>query len=725
MSLNPTPPTIKKLPDTLINQIAAGEVIDNPVSVVKELIENSLDAGATRIDVRLTNMGYAEICVTDNGQGISPEDVPLAVVKHATSKLSSHNLWDIHTFGFRGEALAALASVSHLTIHTRIASQDTGVAIDADTSSVKPVKREVGTTITARDLFYNTPARLKFTKSERALRLGLKLMLTRYALCHPHLTLNATVEGRSFFQQQGGPADMPFHDALAARVPPLFPDLSAEQLCRLDECAQDYHLTGLIAPPTSHSATRQHQYLFVQRRPVQDKVMGMALKLAFQDFVPAGRFPWAVLFLDLPPAKIDVNVHPAKEEVRFAEPKFLTSWLINALSQPLHQALGQQSTAPTALLMQKEKAATTQPPLKTRTPQEAHTPSVPLAATSPASQDLTLQNSSFQKTHLSSAPPVPSFMKVAEEPHAFDESLPSSGKQPLPSSSSSLPSPSPSPLPSLSSSLASVPASSSAVKATSTVQSDLPLERRPLGRALGQIHASYIVAENEAGLVLVDQHAAHERITYERIKKELTHNQPVALLIPELLTLTAPAVKALTHVQGPLKAWGLHVEPQDAEHVMVYSVPTLLQHKKRSLWVDDLAQALMHDMQQESAWEKQDEHETQGEQEVHDEHKAHGPQNAQDRHPPSDGLPSSSATQAQGFHPKTALDHHLWRAFCVVLGNHACKNSIKANHRLSLDEMNHLLRTMEATPHSGQCNHGRPTSIVLTKQEIARLFGRH
>ena len=245
------------------------------------------------------------------------------------------------------------------------------------------------------------------------------------------------------------------------------------------------------------------------------------------------------------------------------------------------------------------------------------------------------------------------------------------------------------------------------MKPSFPLQENLPLEHRPLGRALGQIHASYIVAENEAGLVLVDQHAAHERITYERIKKELTHNQPVALLIPELLTLTAPAVKALTRVQDPLKAWGLHIEPQDAEHVMVYSVPALLQHKKRSLWVDDLTQALMHDMQQESACEEQDEHE------------------AHDLGQSSGGPSSSGDMRAQGFHPKTTLDHHLWRAFCVVLGNHACKNSIKANHRLSLDEMDHLLRTMEATPHSGQCNHGRPTSIVLTKQEIARLFGRH
>ncbi len=696
MSLKHAPHTIKKLPDTLINQIAAGEVIDSPISVAKELIENSLDAGATRIDVSLTNIGYAEICVADNGQGMSPEDLPLAVVKHATSKLTSHNLWDIHTFGFRGEALAALASVSHLTIHTRTARHDTGRAIDADTSAINPIKRDVGTTITARDLFYNTPARLKFAKSERALRLSLKLMLTRYALCHPHLTLSATLEGRSFFQQPGCPADTPFHEALATRVPPLFPDLSAEQLCRLDERAQDYHLTGLIAPPTSHSATRQHQYLFVQKRPVQDKVMGMALKLAFQDFVPTGRFPWAVLFLDLPPAKIDVNVHPAKEEVRFAEPKFLTSWLINALSHPLHQALGKQSTAPTSLLAHKEKTAPSQPPPKPQEP--AHSLSMPSGAAS----------SAFQKTDASSASPAPSFMKVAEAPAAFDESLALSTEEPpssLPSSSSPSSSPSPSSLSSPDPS--SPPHPSSAVKPSFPLQEDLPLERRPLGRALGQIHASYIVAENEAGLVLVDQHAAHERITYERIKKELTHNQPVALLIPELLTLTAPAVKALTRVQDPLKAWGLHIEPQDAEHVMVYSVPALLQHKKRSLWVDDLTQALMHDMQQESACEEQDEHE------------------AHDLGQSSGGPSSSGDMRAQGFHLKTTLDHHLWRAFCVVLGNHACKNSIKANHRLSLDEMDHLLRTMEATPHSGQCNHGRPTSIVLTKQEIARLFGRH
>ena len=620
-------PPIVKLPESLIDQIAAGEVIEGPLSVVKELVENALDANASTIDIHIQGGGYSEIVISDNGWGISCHDLPLALLKHATSKMTEETLWNIRSLGFRGEALSVIRAVSRLRLESRTHDNPLGFFLTQDVSA-QPVKRAPGTRVCVRDLFYNTPARLKFAKSERAFRLAFKHMLIRYALCYPHVAFKATLDGRDFFEQKAA-ASQNQQEALQVRQKQLLPHMQSHGLF-MDAQEKEYRVFGLIAPPTEHVGTRQNQYLFIQRRPVQDKLFSTSLSLAFQDVIPHGRYPWAILFLDVPPSKIDVNVHPTKQEVRFAEPRFLQNWLTHTIKAHLHGPIGQSfSRIRPGATFTKEPLPLKKTPAETLSTQ-FKIEQTPLSAT-------------YQKTS-------PEVAIVAEEPFTFHHTAPS----PISASSQ---------------------------------QPSLNISTPPLGRALGQIHGTYIIAESEKGLVIIDQHAAAERLLYEKLKTDLSHSQPLSLLVPEFMTLDHASVEALRPALGTLKKWGLHIESHSPTSIVVYSVPTLLKETKMQALVQELADTLSPEIQCEQ---------------LHD----------------------HDATKEAGDTLSTHIDRKIWQVFCHILGERACKNSIKAHKKLSVEEINQLLRDMEETALSGQCNHGRPTSVLLTPQDLARLFKR-
>lgn len=609
-------PTIIELPAHVVDQIAAGEVIEGPLSVVKELIENSLDAGATHIRIDLKGGGYDEITVHDNGCGISADDMPRALLKHATSKLTTGDLWNITSLGFRGEALAVIRSISRLSLESRTKDSPLGSLLADNVPEIQPIKRTTGTTVYVRDLFYNTPARLKFAKSDRAERLALKQLLVRYGLCCPNVGFRATIDDRPFFEQDAFP-QYALEDSLRERLRNLLPHASSPGLF-VSAQDGDYHVRGMIASPLDHHHTRQHQYFFIQNRPVQDKVLATALALAYQDVIPHGRFPWSVVMLDVPPAKIDVNVHPTKQEVRFAEPKFLQSWLLKTLKSQLHGPLGQSFGR-----------------LKTND--------------TPQAQSILANTSPSKPFHYNR----PAFKPNQVMEDVVNLSPPYDGKTSTVKTRD-------------------VPSQSSFAHHTPPEET-LPIENPPLGRVLGQIHASYIVTESKEGLVIIDQHAAAERLAYEKLKKDLTHTAPHALLVPEHITLPETSLDALKPAFEKLKTWGLHLECQSAKSVVAYSVPALLEGTRVTPLIRDLGEAL---------------------------------------------------SQPAAENSETHMEDHLWNTFCHVLGERACKNSIKANHKLSTDEMEHLLRAMEKTSLSGQCNHGRPTSVLLTPADLARLFKR-
>lgn len=594
-------PTIRQLPDYLINQIAAGEVIENPAAAAKELIENALDAGARSIAVDIRQGGKSYISIEDDGCGMTDADLRMAISRHATSKMPGDDLVNISTLGFRGEALPSIGAVARLSITSKARDETQGWQISVNggvADGVQPVACNAGTRVEVRDLFYATPARLKFLRSDQSELLALKGAMTRLAMAHPSVRFSLKSDGRSVMSYN--PCDGRFD-----RVAQIIGDDFTDSAMPLDAQRGEIRLTGYAGLPTYNRGNSLQQYLFVNGRPVRDKLLLGALKGAYSDTLMGHRYPVAALFIDLPAESVDINVHPAKLEVRFRDPSMIRSLLVGAIQQAL-QAHGQRSAAGAVQFQQAVGAPSYQP-----------------------------------------APAYPSY-QPSYAPSVRETAFAGMGAwQPQ-----------------------SRPANASeAIMPPTPVQTQVPQPDYPLGAAKAQLHKTYIITQTADGVVLVDQHAAHERIVYERLKDDMAggtlKRQP--LLVPEIVTLHDDDVLRLTSAAPELEPFGLVIESFGADAVAVREIPAQLADKI------DIG-ALLQDL--------------------------------------ADQLAEGASTEV------------LRDAILSLLARQACHWSVRAGRILNGDEMNTLLRQMESTPLSGQCNHGRPTYVTLSLMDIEKLFAR-
>jgi len=591
-------PIIRQLNETAINQIAAGEVVERPASAIKELVENAIDAGASRIDVDYADGGKRLIQVTDNGCGIASEDLALAMSRHATSKIDGSDLLNIQSFGFRGEALPSLGAVGKLTLTSRTAT-GSGAELQVmggQLSPVRPAAMQPGTRATLRDLFYATPARLKFLRSDRAEAQAIADVVKRLAMAEPAIafSLRDTVTDRMVFQVQAEQGDM--FSALRGRLGQIMGRDFVDNAIAVDAEREGINLTGFAGLPTYSRGAAVAQYLFVNGRPVRDKLLLGALRGAYADFLSRDRHPAVALFVECDPTLVDVNVHPAKSEVRFREPAMVRGLIVSGLRHALAEAGHRASTTVSSAA------------LGAFTPEPTGQPRV------------------YQMDRPRNAP---GYSGLAETATMFE---------PQPSA---------------------------------RVEEDAPqveAQHRPLGAARAQLHENYILSQTEDGLVIVDAHAAHERLVYEKLKAQMANTGvgAQALLIPEVISLSEGDMALLMEQNATLSQMGLSIEPFGQGAVAVQSVPALLGHVDVQRLVLDIVDEL------------------------------------------SDGGTQQSL--------QTQLD--------AILSRVACHGSVRTGRRMQADEMNALLREMEATPHSGQCNHGRPTYVSLAMSDIDKLFGR-
>ena len=598
---------IRQLPPNLINRIAAGEVVERPASVVKELVENAIDAGATRIDVTATGGGLSVIRVADDGAGMGPDDLELAVERHATSKLADDDLSHILTLGFRGEALPSIGAVARLAITSRAkgAREAYQIAVDAGRKSpLKPAARSAGTEVEVRDLFYATPARLKFMKSERAEAAAIADHLKRLALAHPEIAFSLSNGERTTLRLEACPPGLLDH--ALARMGRILGSDFVEDALPVQAARGDMDVEGFAGLPTLHRPNGMQAYLVVNGRPVRDKLIVGTVRAAYGDLVPRGRYPMLALFLTVPPDEVDVNVHPAKTELRFRDPNAVRSLLIGAL----REALGAAGHRATASLSQDALARMVQP----------------------------------------SAMPVPPPGVRAYQSHTRPRSFGLAERAQAPFEAVSEPS----------------------ADMRGRVTEDEAAAGYPLGAARAQVQDTFIIAQTEDALVIVDQHAAHERLVYERLKGALSNGgvSRQMLLIPEVVELDGDAAAALLAASEELERLGLVVEAFGPQAIVVREVPALLGTCDVKGLLSDLAGTLLEAEE--------------------------------------DGEGSRLLAER--------LDH--------VLSTMACHGSVRAGRRLSPEEMNALLRDMEKTPFSGQCNHGRPTYIELKLTDIEKLFQR-
>ncbi len=602
---------IRRLPETLVNRIAAGEVVERPASVVKELVENALDAGAGRIEVGLRAGGAAAITVSDDGCGMTRQEMSLAVLRHATSKLPEDDLAEIRFLGFRGEALPSIAAVARVTLTSRPDEGEEAWLLSIEggkAEAPRPAAGSKGTRIEVRDLFYAVPARLKFLKTERSERMAVEDVVTRLAMANPRVAFRLEADGRRILDL---PAKQELDPAAAglARLGAIMGREFAENALEIDAVREGIRLKGYAGLPTLNRATSRYQYLFVNGRPVRDKLLVGALRGAYQDFLARDRYPLVALFLTLPPEEVDVNVHPAKTEVRFRDSALVRGLLVSAIRHALAGAGHRASTSASNAALGAFRGGGVSHSWPNRG-----------GGTLPAG--------------------------LAERTQAY--------QAPLPDADGVLPD------------LAMPPSAPAAV--TPEAAAVPPDESHPLGAARAQLFATYVVAETTEGLVIVDQHAAHERLVYERMKHSLAASGVArqALLIPEVVELSASAVQALVQRSGELAELGLIIEAFGETALVVREVPALLEKLDLQGLIRDLADEL------------------------------------------------SELGMA------VALKERL----AEVCGTLACHGSVRAGRRLNAEEMNALLREMEATPHSGQCNHGRPTYVSLSRADIEKLFGR-
>ena len=608
---------IRRLPAQTVNRIAAGEVIERPASVIKELVENALDAGARQIDIRYEDGGRSVITVTDDGKGMDTSNLSLAVERHATSKLpDDSDLLNIETMGFRGEALPSIGSVARLTLTSQTEADDSAWELRVDggvKQELRPAPRFGlhGTRVDVRDLFFATPARLKFLKSERSESMAISDVVKRLAMANPHVGFTLTNGARTSLRMTGTPLS---EDGRLVRLSKILGDDFGANAVAVDSEREGIILTGFAGLPTFSRGNSAHQYLFVNGRPVRDKLLHGAVRGAYQDFLARDRHPVVALYVDLPHEHVDVNVHPAKTEVRFRNSGLVRGLIVSALRHALADAGHRASTTVSDYAL--GRIQTGQQSAYVYQGRYGGAPQ----GYAPYKNDPAMQPLIDGMGAMSG--------RVEEAPEGFS-GLPSAGGQRL---------------------------------------DHVPTPAYPLGTARAQLHETYVVAQTQDGIVIVDQHAAHERLVYEEMKQTMA-GQGVprqTLLIPDVVELgETDSARVLARAEE-LAEMGLIIEPFGQGAVCVRETPALLGE------VD--VQGLLRDL--------------------------------------ADDL--SEYDEALSL--KERFEH--------VCGTMACHGSVRAGRRLNGDEMNALLRQMEATPHSGQCNHGRPTYVELKLADIERLFGR-
>ena len=635
--------TIRILPSNLVNRIAAGEVIERPASVIKELVENAIDAGATRIDITLEQAGKNRIIVQDNGKGMSRSELSLAVQRHATSKLPGDDLLDIKYLGFRGEALPSIASISRLQITSRTASEGNAWSLrveGGDVFDIEPAVLTKGTRVEVKDVFYATPARLKFLKSDRTEVSQALDIVTRLSMAHPQVGFTLVSDGRRMLNVDaiipspacgGGLGRGPAAGVITEESPPPQPSpLRGEGVLSrlgalmgkeftinalaLNQQRESVTLTGFAALPTFNRGTSSEQYLFVNHRPVRDKLLLGAIRGAYQDVLAHDRHAVVVLFLDVPPEEVDVNVHPAKAEVRFRDSGLIRGLMVGAIKHALAEAGFRASTSVGG------DALRAFIPSSNGNGHYAYQPhsAPPMGNYAAAQRFFEPLASGYEHDTLTLLP------DAMLAPHARNH------EQPV------------------------------------TQEPDYTLY--PLGAARAQLHQTYIVAETVDGFVLVDQHAAHERLVYENMKAGLAERGIARqkLLIPEVVALDEALAECLLAHQQELLEFGLAVESFGLGTIVVRETPAMLGEVDIVAMVQELADNIRE------------------------------------------------------FGAVLALKERI-EELCGTL---ACHGSVRAGRLLSVAEMNALLRQMEQTPSSGQCNHGRPTYIELKRKDIEKLFGR-
>jgi DNA mismatch repair protein MutL len=606
--------TIRRLPETLVNRIAAGEVVERPAAAVKELVENAIDAGATRIEVRLRTGGQSLIMVEDDGCGMTPDEMELAIERHATSKLPEDRLDQIATLGFRGEALPSIGSVSRMTIASRPRGADSGWAIaveGGDKRIIGPVARSQGTRIEVRELFYATPARLKFMKTIRTETQAVRDTVERLALARPDLGFVLAEEERTLLALNAQTGSDPVA-ARQARLAALLGDEVAVNVLELDEERDGLAISGFVSLPTLNRATPREQYFFVNGRPVKDRQLSGALRGAYMDVLAHDRHPVVALFLEAPADMVDVNVHPAKTEVRFRDSQGVRGLLVGSIRRALEGGGHRASSTVSAATLERFRLGGT-----------------PVRSESPISHAAAARYLPERPSQAARG-----FAEVAQAAFAIVD---------RPSARAEMP-----PL-------------------AEPAQADFAQVRHPLGAARAQLHETYVVAQTQDGIVIVDQHAAHERLTYEKVKHQLAEGRVARqiLLVPEVIELGSARVDALVDAAEALAECGLVIEPFGQGAVLVREAPALLPAGQVVTMVKDLAEEFL-----------------------------------------TDGAGA------------------VGRRLDQVCSSIACHGSVRAGRRLTVEEMNALLREMEATPLSGQCNHGRPTYVELKLGDIERLFGR-
>jgi DNA mismatch repair protein MutL len=588
-------PVIRQLDEAAVNRIAAGEVVERPASAVKELVENALDAGAGRIQVDIADGGKTLIRVTDDGCGMTAEDLPLALSRHATSKIDGSDLLDIRSFGFRGEALPSLGAVGRLTITSRAEGEAAQVTCEGSRMTpVRPAALTRGTVVELRDLFFATPARLKFLRSDRAEMQAVTEVVRRLAMAEPQVgfTLRDVTGGDTRILFRADPQSGDLFDALQSRLASVIGRDFTDNALRIDAEREGLRLQGYAALPTYSRGSSAQQYLFVNGRPVLDRMLYGALRAAYFDVLSRDRHPAAVLNLIADPQRVDVNVHPAKAEVRFREPDAARSLIITALKSALTGAGHRASSTVGAATLQ-----------------------------------------AFRPVYQMDRPSQPTLAR------AFAFQAPGFAEAPM----------------------------AAAFHAETPIET-APSPDHPLGAARAQLHENYIVAQTTTGIVIVDQHAAHERLVYERLKRQQAETgiRAQALLIPEIVELSPTDAARLLDAAPALARIGLGIESFGGSAIAIRETPAVLGPVNGDALIRDILDELV-----ESG--------------------------------------DSQLVQAK-------ID--------AILSRMACHGSVRSGRQMRPEEMNALLREMEATPLSGQCNHGRPTYVELSLHDIERLFGR-
>ena len=595
---------IRALSDRVISLIAAGEVIVRPASAMRELVENSLDASATRVAVRIEGGGASLIEVEDDGIGIVADELSLAVARHATSKLRDDDIESIATMGFRGEALAAMGAVSHLTVASRAKDSEHGASISVNygkSEEMRPLAMAQGTKVSLQDLFAKVPARLKFLKKPQTENGHHLDALQRLAIAFPDVVFSLHFDGKQKLM-------LPASD-VAARVRQILGEelMDNSLLC---EGGRDHsHVKGYASLPTYSAASSSLLYCYVNRRPVRDRLVTAAVRAAYGDSLPRGRHPMGVLFLSIASEWVDMNVHPTKAEVRFRDPYGVRTLIVHTIRDAIMRGGARVASSV------HERAAAI--------------------------------------VHKTNAPPTPASMPARRSSQPMDET-PS-----LPLVMSSQPSPPPPP-----------------DDMTASPQDTTPLTQSPLGDAVAQIHDMYIVAQTARGMVLVDQHAAHERIVYEKLKQQWRADEVTshALLVPVVVHMARAEQMAVLQAKEMLFKWGFAVDEFGKEAITVRTVPHLLKDVAIEKLIKELAQCL---------------------------------------------LPSGSDDEKQ------RAEEQIERTQEAVLSLVACHGSVRAGRVMNKSEMNALLRSIEQTPLAGQCNHGRPVYVEFSSQQLGRFFERH